>query len=234
MGRRGIAGDGRGASSRVHYGNGYDNAFWSDACFCMTYGDGDGSDYDPFVSLDIVGHELSHGVTSHTARLRYSGEPGGLNEATSDIFGTLIEFYAQNPEDPPDYLIGERVVRGGGGALRSMAWPEHDHRSVGCWEQGVGSLDVHYSSGIANHFFYLLAEGTGHATHACGTGVSVTGIGRLDAGRIWYRALTRYFTSATSYHGARAATLRAAGDLFGKRSAQYAAVGAAWSAVKVD
>ena len=74
----------------------YVNAFWSDSCFCMTYGDGDGVTFGPLVSIDVAGHEMSHGVTSRTANLIYSGESGGLNEATSDIFGTMVEFYANN------------------------------------------------------------------------------------------------------------------------------------------
>ena len=112
-GRNGIAGDGRGSYNRVHYGNSYNNAFWDDSCFCMTYGDGDGTQLGPLVSLDVAGHEMSHGVTSATADLTYSGEPGGLNEATSDIFGTLVEFYADNASDPGDWLVGEKIVRSG-------------------------------------------------------------------------------------------------------------------------
>ncbi len=89
--RNGIANDGKGAYNRVHYGRKYNNAYWSDSCFCMTYGDGDGTTYNPFDSLDVAGHEMTHGVTSRTAALTYSGESGGLNEATSDIFGTMVE-----------------------------------------------------------------------------------------------------------------------------------------------
>ena len=95
--RSGIANDGKAPYSRVHYGRRYSNAFWSDACFCMTYGDGDGVNIGPLVALDIVGHELSHGVNARTANLIYSGESGGLNEANSDILGTMIDFYANNP-----------------------------------------------------------------------------------------------------------------------------------------
>ena len=96
FGRVGIRGNGQGAKSRVHYGKGYDNAFWDDGCFCMTYGDG-GHFFKPVVALDVAGHEMSHGVTSNTAGLLYFGEPGGLNEATSDIFGTMVEFSATTP-----------------------------------------------------------------------------------------------------------------------------------------
>ncbi|MEG3629752.1 M4 family metallopeptidase [Streptomyces poriticola] len=241
-GRSGIAGDGKGAYSRVHYGTDYNNAFWDDTCFCMTYGDGDGTALGPLVSLDIAGHEMAHGVTSKTAALTYSGESGGLNEATSDVFGTLVEFHAGNPADPGDWLIGEKVVRSGLGreALRFMDEPSRDGSSVDCWSPSVGDLDVHYSSGVGNHFAYLLAEGSGtktlggvrHSSPTC-DGSTVTGIGRAKLGAIWYRALTVYMTSSTDYAGARTATLRAAADLYGEDGAETAATAAAWSAVNV-
>ncbi|MFJ4627072.1 M4 family metallopeptidase [Streptomyces sp. NPDC088847] len=241
-GRNGIAGDGKGSYNRVHYGNSYNNAFWDDSCFCMTYGDGDGTQLGPLVALDVAGHEMSHGVTSKTAALTYSGESGGLNEATSDIMGTLVEWYANSSSDPGDYLIGEKIVRSGFGkaALRFMDQPSKDGNSADCWSSSVGNLDVHYSSGVANHFAYLLAEGSGAKTvngvsynsPTCNSS-SVSGIGRDKLGAIWYRALTVYMTSSTNYAGARTATLNAAKDLYGVGSSEYAAVGAAWSAVNV-
>ncbi|MFJ8081004.1 M4 family metallopeptidase [Streptomyces sp. NPDC096205] len=241
-GRKGIAGDGKGSYNRVHYGSAYNNAFWDDSCFCMTYGDGDGKQFGPLVSLDVAGHEMSHGVTSKTAALTYSGESGGLNEATSDIFGTLVEFHAANAQDPGDWLIGEKIVRSGFGkaALRWMDRPSRDGKSADCWSPTTGTLDVHYSSGVANHFAYLLAEGSGpkslngvtYDSPTC-NGSTVTGIGRTALGAIWYRALTVYMTSSTNYAAARTATLNAARDLYGAGSREYAAVGAAWSAVKV-
>ncbi|MFF4151387.1 M4 family metallopeptidase [Streptomyces sp. NPDC001651] len=241
-GRNGIAGDGKGSFNRVHYGNDYNNAFWDDSCFCMTYGDGDGTQLGPLVSLDVAGHEMSHGVTSKTAGLTYSGESGGLNEATSDVFGTLVEFHADNAAEPGDYLIGERVVRPGLGrdALRYMDKPSRDGKSADCWSSSTSGLDVHYSSGVGNHFAYLLAEGSGAKTingvrydsPTC-DGSTVTGIGRAKLGKIWYRALTVYMTSSTNYAGARTATLNAAKDLYGAGGAEYAAVGAAWKAVNV-
>ncbi|MEU4082856.1 M4 family metallopeptidase [Streptomyces aureus] len=241
-GRTGIAGDGKGSYNRVHYGKNYNNAFWDDTCFCMTYGDGDGSTFGPLVALDVAGHEMSHGVTSKTAGLTYSGESGGLNEATSDIFGTMVEWYAGNASDPGDYLIGEEIVRPGFGkpALRFMDKPSKDGNSADCWSSSVGNLDVHYSSGVANHFAYLLSEGSGAKTvngvaydsPTC-NGSTVAGIGHDKVGRIWYRALTVYMTSSTNYAGARTATLNAAKDLYGAGSAEYAAVAAAWSAVSV-
>jgi Zn-dependent metalloprotease len=238
-GRSGIANDGKGARSRVHYGVNYDNAFWSDGCFCMTYGDG--SFFNPLVSLDVAGHEMTHGVTSRTARLVYSGESGGLNEATSDIFGSMVEFYAANANDPGDYLIGEEIYKTPGGALRYMQRPNDDGSSADCYYAGVGNLDVHYSSGVANHFFYLLAEGTtngspsptcraGETRRGTGTGTLV-GIGRAKAEKIWYRALTTKMVSTETFAQARAHTIAAADDLYGVGSAESQAVAAAWSAV---
>ncbi|MGW1210539.1 M4 family metallopeptidase [Streptomyces sp. NPDC002499] len=242
-GRNGIAGDGKGSYNRVHYGTNYNNAFWDDSCFCMTYGDGDGTTFGPLVALDVAGHEMTHGVTSKTAALTYSGESGGLNEATSDILGTMVEWYANNPSDKGDYLIGEKIVRSGFGkaALRFMDKPSKDGNSADSWSSSVGNLDVHYSSGVANHFAYLLAEGSGAKTingvdynSPTSNGSTLTGIGHDKVGAIWYRALTVYMTSSTNYAGARTATLNAAKDLYGVGSSEYAAVGAAWSAVNVN
>ncbi|MEU9445570.1 M4 family metallopeptidase [Streptomyces sp. NPDC048304] len=242
-GRNGIGGDGKGSYNRVHYGSNYNNAFWDDSCFCMTYGDGDGTTFGPLVALDVAGHEMTHGVTSKTAALTYSGESGGLNEATSDILGTMVEWYANNPSDPGDYLIGEKIVKPGFGqtALRYMDKPSKDGNSADYWSSSVGNLDVHYSSGVANHFAYLLAEGSGPKTingvsynSPTYNGSTVTGIGRDKVGKIWYRALTVYMTSSTNYAGARTATLNAAKDLYGAGSTEYNAVAAAWSAVNVN
>jgi Zn-dependent metalloprotease len=236
-GRNGIGNDGKGAYNRAHYGKNYNNAFWSDSCLCMTYGDGDGVTFNPFDSLDVAGHEMTHGVTSRTANLTYSGESGGLNEGTSDIFGTMVEFYANNANDTPDYLIGEELYKSGTKALRYMYNPALDGKSASCYSSTVGSLDVHYSSGVANHFFYLLAEGSnpaaGPASPTC-NGAAVSGITRAKAEKIWYRALTIYMTSSTNYAAARTATLNAASDLYGAASVERSAVAAAWSAVNVN
>ncbi|MEV0976963.1 M4 family metallopeptidase [Streptomyces sp. NPDC049915] len=239
--RNGIAGDGKAAYSRVHYGNAYVNAFWSDSCFCMTYGDGQGN-VRPLTSLDVAGHEMSHGLTAATAGLNYRRESGGLNEATSDILGTSVEFFANNSADPGDYLIGEKIdINGNGTPLRYMDKPSKDGSSADYWSSGVGRLDVHNSSGVANHFFYLLSEGSGAKTvngvsynSPTYNGSAVTGIGRDKAVQIWYRALTTYFTSSTDYAAARTGTLQAAADLYGSGSAEYNAVAAAWKAVNVN
>ena len=239
-GRSGIRGDGVGAYSRVHYGNNYVNAFWSDSCFCMTYGDGSGNT-NPLTSLDVAAHEMSHGLTSATAGLNYSGESGGLNEATSDIFGAGAEFFAGNSSDVGDYLIGEEIdINGDGSPLRYMDKPSKDGASKDSWYSGIGGVDVHYSSGPANHFFYLLSEGSGSKTingvtynSPTSNGSTVTGIGRTKALQIWYKALTTYMTSTTKYAQARTATLNAASALYGASSTEYKAVASAWSAVNV-
>jgi Zn-dependent metalloprotease len=241
-GRNGIGNDGVGARSFVHDGA-YVNASWSDSCFCMRYGDGDGVNYLPLVALDVAGHEMTHGVTSRTAALRYSGESGGLNESTSDIFGTSVEFSANNANDVGDYVIGEEIFVDYNPAtnyIRRLDHPSLDGNSADCWSRKVGHLNVHYSSGVGNHWFYLLSEGSGAKTingiaydsPTC-TGSPVTGIGRDKAEKIWYRTLTTYLTSRSKYADARAGSIQAATDLYGAGSAELAAVTAAWSAVAV-
>ncbi|WP_329040726.1 M4 family metallopeptidase [Streptomyces sp. NBC_00178] len=240
MGRTGIRGDGVGAYSRVHYGNNYVNAFWSDSCFCMTYGDGSGN-AAPLTSLDVAAHEMTHGVTSNTAGLNYSGESGGLNEATSDIFAAGVEFYSNTSTDPGDYLVGEKIdINGDGTPLRYMDKPSKDGASKDSWYSGLGSIDVHYSSGPANHFFYLLSEGSGAKTvngvsynSPTSDGLPVTGIGRDKALQIWFKALTTKFTSTTNYAAARTGTLAVATELYGASSAEYTAVANAWAGIAV-
>ncbi|WP_432037694.1 M4 family metallopeptidase [Streptomyces cucumeris] len=240
LGRNGIRNDGVGSYSRVHYGNNYVNAFWQDSCFCMTYGDGSGN-ANPLTSLDVAGHEMTHGVTAATAKLNYSGESGGLNEATSDILATAVEFYSANSADPGDYLIGEKIdINGDGTPLRYQDKPSKDGASRDYWSSSLGGIDVHYSSGPANHFFYLLSEGSGAKTingvsynSPTYDGSRITGIGRDKAVRIWYRALTTYLTSTSKYAQARTATLSAARDLYGSTSTEYKTVAAAWTAINV-
>ncbi|MET9361422.1 M4 family metallopeptidase [Streptomyces sp. NPDC006632] len=240
FGRSGIRGDGVGAYSRVHYGNAYVNAFWDDSCFCMTYGDGAGNN-DPLTALDVAGHEMSHGVTAATAGLEYADESGGLNEATSDIFGTSVEFYANNSSDPGDYLIGEKInINGDGTPLRYMDKPSKDGGSADSWYSGVGNLDVHYSSGPANHWFYLASEGSGAKVingvsynSPTSDGLPVTGIGRDKAQLIWYKALSTKFNSSTDYAGARAGTIAAATELYGANSAEVNNITDAWAAINV-
>jgi Zn-dependent metalloprotease len=240
FGRNGIADNGVAAYSRTHYGNSYVNAFWDDTCFCMTYGDGSGNTH-PLTAIDVAGHEMSHGVTSNTAGLNYSGESGGLNEATSDIFGTGVEFYANTAADPGDYLIGEKInINGNGTPLRYMDQPSKDGGSKDYWSSSLGGLDVHYSSGPANHFFYLLSEGSGAKViggvsynSPTSDGLSVPGIGRDNALKLWYKSLTERFTSTTNYASARTQSLQAAADLWGANSATYNTVANTWAAINV-
>ncbi|MFD7259540.1 M4 family metallopeptidase [Streptomyces sp. NPDC059874] len=240
-GRNGLRNDGVAPYSRVHYGNNYVNAFWSDQCFCMTYGDGDGN-VKPLTSTDVAAHEMTHGLTSVTGNMNYSGEPGGLNEATSDIMAAAVEFYANNPQDVGDYLVGEKIdIRGNGTPLRYMDKPSKDGSSKDAWYSGIGSIDVHYSSGPANHWYYLASEGSGAKVvngvsydSPTSDGLPVTAIGRDAASKIWFRALTTgLFRSTTDYAAARVATLQAAADLYGAGSATYNNAANAWAAINV-
>jgi Zn-dependent metalloprotease len=241
--RNGIFNDGKGVKSYVHVGRSWVNAAWY--ANAMYYGDGGGS-YLPLVALDIAGHEMSHGVTQAVNGLVYSNQDsGGLNEGSSDIMGTLVEFYAANPNDPGDYTIGEKIyaTQSPTKALRYMFKPSGADPSYDCYPSGgFTNTDPHYSSGPANHFFYLLAAGAVNpsgfsytpAQLVCNGDTSIAGIGNAKAGQIWYRAMDVYFTSGTTYPQARTATVNAATDLYGASSAEVSAVKAAWSAVGVN
>jgi Zn-dependent metalloprotease len=224
------------------------NAAWYGAPYkFMAYGLGT-STWFPVVAIDVAGHEMTHGVTEATSNLAYSNDAGGLNEASSDIMGTMVEYFANNAADVPDYMIGEKIYRSnptGKTALRYMFRPgdADSNRSYNCYPAGgLTGVDPHYSSGPANHFFYLLAEGAVNPSGfsytpsqlVCNGDTGVAGIGRDAAQRIWYRALTVYFTSTETYPQARADTLKAAADLYGAGSTQYNAVARAWSAVSVN
>ena len=253
FGRNGIKNDGKGAKSLVHVGSNWVNASWSDACFCMRYGDGDGVTYRPLVALDVAGHEMTHGVTSAVNGLAYSADAGGLNEASSDIMGTMVEWSVANANDPGDWLIGEEIYisnPNGTKALRQMFKQNLDGASFVCYPSRGFSRrnDPHYTSGVANRFAYLLSEGAvvpagfGAGTSynltpsslVCNGDTGITGIGRAKTAAIWYRAMDVYFTSSTTYPQARTATLNAAKDLYGLNSAEYNAVARAWSATNVN
>ena len=233
-GRDGLRGDGKGPTAYLR--DNYDNASWNDACFCMQFGSGLPGQ-PGWTTLDIVAHEMAHGLGGATANLTYSGESGGIDEASSDIFGALVEFHAQNPADPPDYLVGEQRS-GDGTPVRFMDEPSKDGVSLSCWTPNLKNVDVHFSSGVGNKFFYTLAAGSGKSqwgdSPTCGGAPPVTGIGSDKAGRIWYRALTTYMVSYSNYSAARVATLSAAADLYGADSVEHRAVNAAWKAVAVD
>jgi Zn-dependent metalloprotease len=240
-GRSGIFGDGAGVPSRVHYGDSYINAFWDGSQ--MTYGDGD-ENTRPLVAIDVAGHEMGHGITANIipGGLIYAGESGGLNESASDIWANMVEFAAGNTNDPGDYLIGEEIdIFGDGRPLRYMHDPKLDGASRNCWYTGIGAIDVHYSSGVGNLAYFFLAEGSGSTIHdapLCQFAGPVAGIGRDKAARIWFRAMDIYFTTTTQYvtagtNDARAATLSAATDLYGRCSIEYRTVQAAWRGVNV-
>jgi Zn-dependent metalloprotease len=239
-----VTGSGALISSIVHFGKSYNNAFWSSARNQMFYGDGDGVNFSPLVTLDICGHEMQHGITSRTANLTYANESGALNESWSDVFGAMVELYAEGTETTTTWWIGEDAQTPGvaGDALRYMDRPHNaanygytsnddpDHYS----ERYTGTADgggVHINSGIPNHVFYLVAKGGAHA-HITG-GPVVTGLGADKAARIWYKALTTYMTSSTNFAGAKTATINAANSLYGAGSAEATAVANAWAACGV-
>ena len=182
-------------------------------------------------ALDIVAHELTHGVTDYSSRLIYQGEPGALNEAFSDIMATAVEFFAQ-PEKA-DYLAGEDAFTPGG--IRSLqnptAYGDPDHYSI----RYTGSSDnggVHINSGIANNAFYLAIEGGRHRL-----GGTVQGVGaanREQIERVFYRAFTAFLPPSATFSQARAATIQAARELYQAGSAAETAVIQAWNAVGVS
>lgn len=139
---------------RVHYGSNYENAFWNGSS--MTFGDG-GSRFYPLVSLDVSAHEVAHGVTDQNSDLIYSGQSGGMNEAFSDMAGEAAEFYLRGQND---WLMGADIFKGGS-SLRYFEDPTRDGRSISHTEQYTNGIDVHYSSGIYNRAFFLLANTEG-------------------------------------------------------------------------
>jgi|TARA_R100000479_G_scaffold68390_2_gene32621 Zn-dependent metalloprotease len=231
--RNSYNGSGAVIRSYVSYSSNYVNAFWDGSR--MTYGDGDGVNYGPLVSLDIVGHEIAHGVTEYSANLVYSYESGALNESFSDIFGESIENFAQGNND---WLMGDDIGAGGsGGALRSMSNPnaynQPDTYLGTNWYSGSGDNGgVHYNSGVQNFWFYLLSVG-GNGTNDNGDSYSVSAIGMDAAASIAYRNLAVYLNSNSQYDDARAGAIQAAIDLYGAGSAEEIAVTNAWHAVGV-
>lgn len=187
-------------------------------------------------ALDVVAHELTHGVTDYSSNLIYRNESGALNEAFSDMMGTAAEFFWQQPGTGSmraDYLIGEDVVRPGG--IRSMenpqAYGDPDHYS----RRYLGSADnggVHINSGIANQAYYLAIEGGTNRT----SGLAVQGVGQANREQIeksFYRAFTEMLPANATFTTARVATIQAARDLYGAGSAAERAIRDAWTAVGV-
>jgi Zn-dependent metalloprotease len=226
--------------STVHYQKGYDNAFWNGQQ--MVYGDGDEdlpvSDrlFNRFTSaIDVIGHELSHGVTQFTANLAYWEQPGALNESLSDVFGSLVKQYnSKQTASQADWLIGQGLLTSNvqGVALRSMKAPgtAYDDPILGKDPQPANMKEyvttvednggVHINSGIPNHAFYV-------------TSVEVGGYAWEKAGLIWYKTLTEKLTNLSNFQNAADLTYQAAGELFGTNSLEQKAVKTGWAEVGI-
>jgi len=218
----------------VHYGQDYDNAFWNGSQ--MVFGDGDGDIFNRFTeSVDVIGHELTHGVTEHTAGLTYSGQSGALNESVSDVFGSLVrQRTLGQTADQADWLIGKGLftAKVHGVALRNMEHPgtAYDDPVLGKDPQPdsmAGYLDttednggVHTNSGITNRAFVLVAKAIG-------------GNAWEAPGQIWYDVLTGDISADCDFATFAELTVAAAGARFGQGSAQQQAVQAAWTEVGV-
>lgn len=232
LGRDSIDGRGMQMKSVVHYGKAYNNAYWDGEK--MTYGDGDGKMFKPLsLALDVVGHEMTHGVTEHTAGLQYRNQSGALNESWSDVFGELIEQWAENragfgsPDaaKAADWLIGEDVFTPGtaGDGLRSMKAPGTGYKGdpqpghMKDYKKMSGDNGgVHINSGIPNKAAYEVA----------------VRIGGEKLAHVWYTALTDYLKPTSSFDDAASATLAAATRLYGD-GAESQAILDAWKAVGI-
>lgn len=234
FGRNSVDGVGMRLDSSVHYSKRYDNAFWNG--MQMVYGDGDGVVFERFTKcLDVVGHELTHGVTQFEAGLVYQGQPGALNESFSDVFGIMVkQWKLRQTAAKADWLIGAGLFAKGidGVALRSMKAPgtAYDDPHLGKDPQPAhmkdyvkGNFDnggVHINSGIPNHAFYLVATALG-------------GYAWDKAGRIWYETLCKQIQANSSFVDAANATIVSAGNLYGANSVEQKAVRDAWKRVGV-
>jgi len=221
--------------STVHYGAHFDNAQWNGRQ--MIYGDGDGKLFERFTkSLDVIAHELTHGVTQYSAALAYAGESGALNEHFSDVFGSLVRQHAlKQTTAKADWLLGAGLLtpRVNGVAVRSMKAPgtAYDDKLLGKDPQPAHMRDfkrlhgdnggVHVNSGIPNHAFYLAA-------------VAIGGKAWEVAGRIWYATLTTKLAPRATFRDCARATLVAAAELYGATSEPRRAVEQAWRSVGVD
>ena len=262
FGRDGVDNLGTSLVSEVHvvgpFGYYYDNAFWNTFSMGMFYSDGtrnvgvdpntggpstpDPNGFDSLTAIDIIGHEMTHGVTAFSSGLVYDGESGAINESTSDFMGSMVEAYSTRPagadstipETGTDWLMGAKV---GSVALRSMINPSSDGISPNWWYSGIEYLDVHYASGPMNRFFYFLSQGApsdpaspAYSTYLPG---GMTGIGNDKAARIWYAAMTEWMTPVDKYADARVAGINAATELYGDGSAEVQAVKSAFAAINV-
>ncbi|WP_426340259.1 M4 family metallopeptidase [Pseudoduganella sp. S-14] len=230
----------------VHVNTAYDNAYYSDSCKCMFIGDG-GSYFNNLGSIDVIGHEMGHGITAATSNLTYRGESGGLNESSSDISGEAVEAYARAGgtgtslpvPSSNDWMMGKEISKNGQ-PLRWMYKPSKDGKSPDAWKSTIKRLDVHYSSGPNNRMFYFLAMGSSsvstsdyYSPYLTQSPKNMTGIGIDKAYRIWFRANTTKFTSSTNYADARLKVLAAAQELYGANSAEAKAVQRAYAAINV-
>jgi Zn-dependent metalloprotease len=220
--------------SSVHYGEDYNNAFWNGTQ--MVYGDGDGEIFQRFTkSIDVIGHELTHGVTQYEAALEYEGQAGALNESFSDVFGSLVKQYAlKQKADKADWLIGAGLFTNKikGIALRSMKEPgsAYNDPTIGKDPQPGHMKDyvdtssdnggVHINSGIPNKAFYL-------------TAIELGGYAWERAGRIWYITLTERLRERSNFQNAADTTSEVAGTLYGKSSREQNAVKKAWVQVGI-
>ena len=231
LGRNGINGSGSGFPIRV--GLNQANAFWNGSY--TSFGRNSASTQQA-VGMDVVAHEFGHAIyqTTPGGSGGSGNEGGGLNEATGDIFGALTEHFANHPNDPPDFLVGEEMNLVGSGEIRNMFNPAAEG-DPNCWSTAIPNTEVHAAAGPLNHWFYLMSQGSnpagGPASPTC-NGTSVTGIGIQNAGRVYYNAMLAK-TSGWRYANVRLASLNAAVNLFGANSAQCASVKAAWNAVSV-
>jgi thermolysin len=247
-GRNGLDDSGLAAINYVHFlpqSAGYTNAFYDSVDNSMNYGDGDGETFTFFsAALDVVAHELTHGVTDFSSALIYLNESGALNEAFSDIMGTATEWYFENPgqgRQQADWKVAEDLYIDFGPYIRSMENPKSmgdpDHYSIRCLPpictEDYDNGGVHINSGIANNAFYLMVQGGTNST----SGISVQGLGTAQRDRIesiFYRAFVFYLVPSSNFHDAREATLRAAGELYGEGSAEQTTVRQGWDAVGVQ
>jgi Zn-dependent metalloprotease len=227
----------------VHVDNNYDNAFYSDTCKCMFIGDG--SSFKSLGSIDVIGHEMGHGVTDATSGLVYSGESGGLNESNSDINGEMIEAYARNGGTGSvipagnDWKMGVEISKTGT-PLRWLYKPSLDGSSPNAWSSTIKNLNVHYSSGPNNRMFYFLSQGSNstsssdmYSSYLNKAPLAMTGIGNDKAYRIWFKANTTKFTASTNYADARTKMIASATELYGAGSKEVIAVTRAYAAINV-
>lgn len=227
--RNSIDGQGFKLKNLVHYDQNFANAYWDGTQ--MVFGDGNAS-IGPLVSLDIIGHEITHGLTSNTAKLLLENESGALNESFSDIFGVTIDWYKRSNQ--ANWKVGDEVSK----VYRSLENPKINkdpNTYQGEFWKPIGDLDfggIHSNNGVQNYWYYLLSNG-GNGRNDLGNNYQVTGVGIEKAAKIAFRNLTLYLISTSNYKDARFFSIKAAEDLFGKCSKEVEATTNAWYAVGI-